>query len=270
MVCGLDRWVEDTQVIDESYDWFGTRRLGRHHRETPHPPSFTCPAPAIDRPVRGGALQALTRDALIRRSLDISSTSFTTIVSIIQGVTLAILAERTFKNPSPLVFSQSLAMLLVLVCVFYTYVTMSIMLRWAPSFMDSFLPFAIASLEIPPAYFLGNVAAWNTWLAALWIGGSAGLFITIKWSPPSHFGKEVEAHLLLHRMLRELALVSAAGGVTMGILGLLAQLFPVGRPWWGAAGVGTVLAVVGMLVARTELRSSQIHERFGVNRPPFN
>ena len=94
-------------------------------------------------------------------------------------------------------------MLLVLVCVFYTYVTLSIMLRWA-------------------------------------------------------------------RMLRELALVSAAGGLAMGILGLLARLFPAGRPWWGAAGVVTVLAVVGTLVARTELRSSQIHERFGVNRPPFN
>jgi hypothetical protein len=115
-------------------------------------------------------------------------------------------------------------LLLVLVCVFYTYVNVSIMLRWAPSFLDSFLPFAIASLEIPPAYFLGHVAAWNALLAALWLGASCGFFITIKWSPPSHFGKEREAHRTFHRMLGELMAIAAICGLAMGVLGTLVHL----------------------------------------------
>jgi hypothetical protein len=275
-------------VIDESYDWFRSRQIDQGRREASHYPSVSRPgplapltdpsdtgpaddpSPTLERSIRGGAIQALSRDALIGRSLEISSSCFTTIVSIIQGVALAILADNTFKNPSPLVYSQSLTLLLVLVCVFYTYVNVSIMLRWAPSFLDSFLPFAIASLEIPPAYFLGHVAAWNALLAALWLGASCGFFITIKWSPPSHFGKEREAHRIFHRMLGELMAIAAICGLAMGILGTLAHLFPAGRFWWGIAGVGTVLTTATTLVARTEIRSSQIHERFGVNRPPFN
>jgi hypothetical protein len=40
--------------------------------------------------------------------------------------------------------------------------------------------------------------------------------------------------------------------------------------WWGMAGVVAVVATVAMVVARMEIRVSQIHEHCGVNRPPFN
>jgi hypothetical protein len=207
---------------------------------------------------------------LVRRSLEISSNCFITVVSILQGVALAILADNTFKNPSPLVYFHSVCLLLVLVGVFYTYVNMSIMLRWAPSFLDSFLPFMIAGLEIPPAYFLGHVAAWNTWLGALWLGGAAGFFINIRWSPASHFGREIQAHRIFHRMYSELTLTSLCCGLAMCVFGVGAHLYPAARPWFGVAGVITVLATMATFVARTEIRSSQIHERFGVHRPPFN
>jgi hypothetical protein len=228
------------------------------------------PRPAAERPERGGAIQALSHDVLIRRSLEISSTCFTTIVSILQGVALAILADNTFENPSPLVFAQSFCLLLVLVGVFYTYINMSIMLRWAPSFMDSFLPFMIAGLEIPPAYFLGRVGSWNAWLAALWLGAGCGFYINIKWSPASHFGKELRAHRFFHRMYHELMLTSFGCGISMTLLGLGAHLYPGGHLWWGVAGVVTVLATMATFVARTEIRSSEIHECFGIHRPPFN
>ena len=100
--------------------------------------------------------------------------------------------------------------LLVLVGVFYTYVNMSVMLRWAPSFLDSFLPFMMAGLEIPPAYFLGHVSAWNIWVGMVWIGAAASFLINTKWSPASHFGTEVKAHRLFHRMYRELMVTSTA------------------------------------------------------------
>jgi hypothetical protein len=158
----------------------------------------------------------------------------------------------------------------VFVAVFYYYLSMSILLRWAPSILDCFLPFGIASLEIPPAFFLGHVAAWNAWLGALWLFTSLGLYITIKWSPISHFGDDQVAHRLLHRLLRELQLAVTGGGLLAGLLAVLAHYRPAGRMWWGTGGVAAVVATVAMVVARMEIRASQIHEHYGVNRPPFN
>ena len=263
-------------MIDESYEWFRppaqmpTRSHGVPDENYYSVARHNYPRPVVERPVRGGAIQALNHDVLIRRSLEISSTCFTTIISILQGVALAILADNTFDNPGPLVFMHSFCLLLVLVGIFYTYVNMSIMLRWAPSFLDSFLPFMIAGLEIPPAYFLGHVAAWNSWLGMLWLGAACGFYINIKWSPASHFGKELRAHRTFHRMYHELLLTSLGCGVAMAFFGIGAHLYPGGDLWWGIAGVITVLATMATFVARTEIRSSQIHKCYGVHRPPFN
>lgn len=226
--------------------------------------------PYDGRPERGGAIQALSRDVLINRSLEVSSSGFITIISIIQGVALALLAQNTFASPSPIVYVQSFTLLMVLITVFYYYVTMSILFRWAPSILDSFLPFGIASLEIPPAFFLGHAVAWNSWLAAFWLFVSAGIYITIKWAPQSHFGQDRKAHRLAHNLLHELKLAVATGGVLMAFLGLLAHLDPHHRALWSLAGAAATLGTVAVVVARTELRSSQIHDRYGVNRPPFN
>jgi hypothetical protein len=234
--------------------------VARHHQSRP----------VEERPERGGAIQALDHDVLVRRSLEISSSCFTTIISILQGVALAILADNTFNDPSPLAYLHSVCLALVLVGVFYTYVNMSIMLRWAPSFLDSFMPFMIAGLEIPPAYFLGQVAAWNTWLGMLWLGAATGFYVNIKWSPASHFGREFKAHRIFHRMYHELMLTSLACGLAMGFFGLTAHLYPAAGSWLGVAGVVTVLATMAVFVARSEIGSAQIHARFGVHRPPFN
>jgi hypothetical protein len=221
-------------------------------------------------PGRGEAIQALTRDVLIRRSLEVSPNGFITIISIIQGVALALLAQNTFPKPSGLVSVQSITLLLVFVSVFYYYLTMSVLLRWAPSFLDCFLPFAIAGLEIPPAFFLGDVPSWSIWLSAFWLFTMGGLWITGKWSPPSHFGAALPAHDMFHKYLRELRLTTGCGGVLVFLCGLLAA----GDPWhetlWGLLSAVVVLATVAMIVYRTEVRAAQIHAYFGVNRPPFN
>jgi hypothetical protein len=247
-------------------------------RSTRYVPN-TSPAPPLRRPIavtddllpeRGAALQALTHDVLVARSLQISSSGFITIISIIQGVALALLAQNTFDSPSRLGYFQSFTMLLVLVNVFYFYLSISVLLRWAPSFMDAFLPFGVAGLEIPPAFFLGNAAAWNAWLGAFWIFTAGGLYITIKWSPLSHFGDDRAAHRLLHQWLGELRLVTGIGGVLLLILGFLAAQFAGHQAWCGAAGVAVALVIIGVVVTCTEFRLAQIHHHFGVNRPPFN
>jgi len=219
---------------------------------------------------RGEAIQGLTHDVLIRRSLEVSPNGFITIISIIQGVALALLAQNAFAKPSALVVVQSVTLMMVFVAVFYFYLTMSVMLRWAPSFLDSFLPFAIAGLEIPPAFFLGNSFGWSLWLAALWFFTAAGLWTTAKWAPPSHFGRRRLAHTRWQQLQRELQLSVGSGGVAAMFCGLLAAAQPDLQAAWGLLSALTALATVAAVVWRIEIRSSQIHSLYGVNRPPFN
>lgn len=189
----------------------------------------------------GGALEALSGEVLIRRSLEVSSTSFITIISIILGVALAVLVEKTFPSPSPLAGVQSACMFLL-----------------------------ITSLEIPAAYALGHVAGWDVWLAVVFLFGGAGIGSTVKWVPISHFGGDEHARRMVHRLLRELSVILIAGAFGTGALGLVAHFVPAGQMWWGFGSCGAVTATLGTVVARMELRLSQIHAYYGVNRPPFN
>ena len=53
-------------------------------------------------------------------------------------------------------------------------------------------------------------------------------------------------------------------------LGIGALLYPALNILWGVGGVLTVLVTMAAFVIRSEIRSSQIHESYGVHRPPFN
>jgi hypothetical protein len=223
-----------------------------------------------DPPGRGEAIQSLTRDVLIHRNLEISPQAFITIISIIQGVALGLLAQNSISRPSPLAIAQSVALLLILVNVFYFYLTQSVLLRWAPSFLDCFLPFFIGSLEIPPAFFLGRPTPWSAWVAAFWLMTMGGLWITKNYAPPSHFGNALHAHRLLHDMIWELRLGCGLGGLTIATCGIMAVQMPRDEVFWGFAGAVASIVTVILVVARTELRASQIHAVYGVNRPPFN
>ena len=242
----------------------------RGRRRVRTPPSHRRSADDDGDLVRGDAIQALDHDVLRQRSIQVSGAGFITIISIIQGVALALLADNTFSRPSGLVYAQAAAMLMIFVTVFYFYVTVTIFLRWAPSFLDFFLPFAIAGLEIPPAFFLGDAVKWNGWLGAFWMLTSLGVHQTRLWSPQSHFGNDRIAHGLLHRLLRELQLITAAGGTTAISVAIVGHQAPAYRTWWIIGGVVAMLGTVAMVVARTELRSSQIYGRYGVHRPIFN
>jgi len=218
---------------------------------------------------RGEAIQPLTTEVLIRRSLEFSSSGFITIISIIQGVALGLLAQQAFDKRTLLVAFQSATLLMVFVAVFYFYMTLSILLRWAPSFLDAFLPFAIGGLEIPPAFFLGSSAPWSAWLAAFWLFTSVGLLITIKWAPPSHFGGDLIAHGIMHRLLWELQIVTAVGGTLSGVVAVVTTLVPNGTiP--AAVGVCVILSTVAGVVAGIEKNAARIHRHYGVNRPAFN
>ena len=219
-------------------------------------------------PVRGEAIQALNRDVLIQRSLEVSPSGFITIISIIQGVALALLAQNTFPHPNLLQALQSITMMLVFVTVFYFYLTQSVLIRWAPSIVDCSTPFLVAGLEIPPAYFLGDPVAWNAWQALFWSLTTCGVWITAKWTPRTHFGRVPIAHKTFQQLLTEIRLACLAGSFGAALCALIA--YQGSRLLGGVGGVVVILGTIATVVARTELRASQIHARYGVNRPPFN
>ena len=271
MIAGVTVDARDLSGPEQEYEVDARHNSGTssitHPEESPGPDPKSSPT---DRPELGGALEALSGEVLKRRSLEVSSTSFITIISIILGVALALLAQNTFPSPSPLVGLRSACMLALFVCTFYYFLSISILLRWAPSIVDCSMPFVIASLEIPPAYFLNDVKSWNAWLAVLWVFVAIGVGTTIKWSPASHFGGDTQAQQLVHKLIRELTVVITGGALSVGTFGLLALFVRGGDIWWGLGGCGSALATIGMIIARMEIRLSQIHAHYGVNRPPFN
>ncbi|MBM2618510.1 hypothetical protein JIG36_23415 [Actinoplanes sp. LDG1-06] len=226
--------------------------------------------PGIDRPELGGALQALSGDILTKRSLEVSATSFITIMSIILGVALALLAEKTFPTPSLLVGSQAVCMLMIFIFSFYYHLSISITLRWAPSIVDCALPFVLFSLEIPPSYFLGDVSRWNSWIAVLFFSTAAGAGSTIIWSPISHFGGDRYGQKMLHRLFVELSVILVFGASLLVGVAVVAHLTRAGDLGWGLLSCAIIIAMLVTMVLRMEFRLARFYAYFGVNRPPFN
>jgi hypothetical protein len=168
-------------------------------------------------PHRGDALESLTKQLLVQRSLELSPTGYLTIISIIQGVALALLAERTIPHLSWLVGVQAFAVLIMLVFVFYFYMAMTVLLRWPPSILDALLPFVVGALEIPPAFFLGRSFPWSVCAGVFFTAAVGGLIITHQYSPASHFGAQLPAHELFQSLVRyALAICAAAAPLEFG------------------------------------------------------
>ncbi len=203
---------------------------------------------------------------LLRRSGEATPNGM---VTIVQGVAVALLAVNAFEKPTLLGVVQSFTLLLILACVFYWHVTVSVLLRRTPSVLDCLLPFALAVLEIPPAFFLGDARSWNLWLSIFWSGIVAGLWLTRRWSLPAHFGKVREAHRTLHDLVRHLQMVAGVGALAMAFSGIFAFLDWTHQTFWGLLGAATVLATLGVVVFRTEHAAARIHELYGVSRPAF-
>ena len=224
---------------------------------------------------RGVALEGLDREKLIHRSLEVSPAGYLTIISIIQGATLAVLAQKTYEevsahsNMAPLILSQALVILLILAFVFHVYVVITIILRWAPSYLDSVLPFVFGGLELPPAFFLGRIS-WVVPISLFWLGGSLGLVVTVFWAPQGHFGAALKARRIFRRLLVE-TVVSACVMTGFSIaFSLLGQRYPHDRSNWGV--VAALAMVLGMIwiVTNMERRLCQLYAQYGVPRALFN
>jgi hypothetical protein len=276
-----------------SNGWSLTIKLGRLTATEPEMSDATTaskPLVATESPRelgRGGALEPLNQTTLIRRSLETSPTGYLGIVSIIQGVALALLTEEAHDRiankvaPSYVILTQGLALLLILAFVFYFYTITSVLFRWPPSFMDALIPFLVGPFEIVPAYYLGEGSRWAVAVAAFFGVVIFGLGVTALYTPSEHFGIEDAADEVAARKrkaafrhFKSLLLGVASMALITAVLTLAAGLRagePGGHHWrWTFVATFTVLAGLFSAVLHTEIKLVAIYEAYDIKRTIFS
>ena len=184
---------------------------------------------------------------------------YLTLLSIIQGVALAYLAERFTATAPHLTLSvwlQAAGLLLTIVFVWHQWAVVTLAHVWLPTFSDAAIPFLFGVTELAMAYTLGPDA--TPWLGATTLAWLMGVVIT--WYP-YHRARHQRRNALVLRA--EAPLWPLYVGVVVGVLGsgalfALAQagvLAP--RSWVGPSievGMGGLFYAVNVARWRRLLR----------------
>lgn len=232
------------------------------------------PVPPGDEPPV--SVQALTAVELQRRVGDSFPAVYLTIISIIQGVALGLLATNTsaayygLPTGSPIVvglalFARSLLLLLTVVLISYQYTWFVGVFRWPPRFWDTLVPFALGSAEIVPMFVLQNEIAWWWWMWWLCVMGGLAFLNSWRHCRRDLFPDSEQAYARSKRILRENGLVCAAismvcvaaAGATAVAIGSVSVQFAFLIVFLGGA--------IWMIV-RTESYMGRLYADFGLRR----
>lgn len=135
------------------------------------------PAPSTaSQASRAAVLGATTISA---RASEGFSTAYTTLLSIVQGIALGLLAQQastklhadTVRGDAHFWLACG-AVLASVIVVSYMYNWFTVMLRWTPNVLDTVIPFALGLAEIALVYAIGQRQAW---LIALVVFETVGL-----------------------------------------------------------------------------------------------
>lgn len=178
---------------------------------------------------RQKVVEPISREILRSRSLDLFPQGYQTTISIVQGVALAALADRTInalQEPEPRtveVLLQSAFTLVSIILVSYGYLWFSVLMRWVMTFRDIAVPFALGMGEIVAALLVGHPVAW--WGAIAAFAALACLAYGNTWDrlDSDAFGerddaREREPGLVVRQLLiRLMACCLAVAGVASGV-----------------------------------------------------
>lgn len=142
----------------------------------------------------GVGAEALGKAAVIKQLEDGFREMYLALVSIIQGVTLAFLAERMFGGPPPTV-EQWLAYiicLMMMVTVWMEYMVGSTAFAWIPTLLDSVIPFGLGMAEVP-LIIAARMDA-GAFLTRLAIFLAVGLLAYANWFHHARHGGELNEH----------------------------------------------------------------------------
>lgn len=228
---------------------------------------------AVPEAQQAGPLEALSTPVLVKRSVEIFPAGYLTMISIVQGVALSNLAARAvpyLTDPGKADRAESLAeaaaVLTAIVIVSYEYLWFTTLMRWAPTFWDSLVPFALGSAEVVAALLVGDHDSWLGAFAAFLALGGAAFANSLRQASPAMFAPRQDAYQSVRRVLGLLVLGSWALSVGAFVCWLRAGRHPAEAPGLAmACSLGAVAVGIAMVLV-SERFVSAVHASYGVPR----
>jgi len=158
---------------------------------------------------------------------------YLTIISIIQGVALGILAnqiDKLFFHPAQGTTLARAWFLIVPYCIFsfssilivaYQYAWFIGLFKWSPTFWDIFFPFILGLSEIMPIFFLDNPAAWMLCTSIFSFTGILAWRNTLIHCTTYTFGEEYKALESTKKILIQNIKTALLVGLSLFILAIL-------------------------------------------------
>lgn len=213
------------------------------------------------------SIEPLTPDVLRRRIVEVFPAGYLTMIAIIQGVALGaaivttqqqLLDQRSTINRLT-VGAQALAVFVAIVVITHRYLILTIDDRWAPTILDTLIPYALGVGEITTAVVIGRNTAWWVAVSVLFLaaaGTHAHTYIRVPRGPSQ--GSDPESIRI--RMIYCFALLAYSATVA----GLAANVI---IPWWLGIALpfGTVIGAVAVGI-NGEHAQNRLYDACGIPR----
>jgi hypothetical protein len=236
--------------------------------------SISAAAGSLDSKKTYGALQPLERNDVLRdRTSDTFPAGYLTIISIIQGVALATLLSsavpaifhRASTAHSLAVAGRTAMLLAAIIIVSYEYLWFTTLMRWAPTFLDTVVPYALGVGEIVPSILIEDEKRW--WPSVMFLLATAALafYHTIVRSSPAMFPTNRDVYVALRRLLAQLTgccLADFAAAATISAL----LLFHRGPPWLPTLMPWAITAASSVFVILSERVLTSIYDAYEIPR----
>jgi hypothetical protein len=224
--------------------------------------------------VTQAALQPVSTEILRQRTIDMFPVGYLTLIAIIQGVALELLlntvlpllTSRRFGDLQHVIqFSEGFAGLACIIVASYEYLWFTTVMRWAPRFLDTLVPYALGVAEIVPILLIGSFSRWWASMVGLMIAGGLAFRYTILRASPDMFPAKEHIYQDLTRLLRNLGRIC----FSLAIMGSIALVFVGTRsvtdvleillPW--SATLATVI-----MVSASEIGLNSVYAEYGLPR----
>ncbi len=199
---------------------------------------------------------------------------YLTLISVIQGVVLALLLTKTFEYVKETdlgvhwgqFLPYSLLSLVTMVLVTYEYTWFVAIYRWSPRVLDVTIPFMLGVLEGVPLFYFIEPPIWWSFQIVLCAGGAAAFIHTLANTKGPIFGKNDRAYVRTKASLRRnILIVFIAAAVCL--LALLSSLTGLLNGWSLAVAFGVPYFLCAMwMVWADERFMSALHQDFGFDR----
>ncbi|MGW3959120.1 hypothetical protein ACWED2_04810 [Amycolatopsis sp. NPDC005003] len=236
------------------------------------PPSKAYPGPSEAAKVNSiqETLEPLSRDVLVRRSLDTFPDGYLNHISIIQGVALGLLIQQAFSVLTSEkystyrvgIFGEAFLLFLGIVIVSYGYIWFLTIMRWTPRFWDTLVPLTLGVTEIIPIFLLASFRWWLVFMAIFATMGALAFKHSLSNLTHALFPNDYQTYTLVRTLLRRLVGICLLMALICGVSLIISQP----RTWFVNTLPWGLIIVIPVLVVMNEKTLDQIYLNFGVRR----